>query len=622
MIVETPKEAGEVVRGSSFDRKLIPGLAGSIMLMLAAGFLLWDIAWGENHSSAAHTVIETGVVLLLLGAITWLWVQRTRTQAESQQLRQQIDISTAQIHEINRRLDAVFRINRISVDANDEREMVELALQLAVELTGAKGASFVPLDDRCQPLAMINYGDQPSTKLGALIEYLASPEIHERCSTCSRQDTFETCPLLEQFSGQELRIFCFPLKRGEHNFGMLNLYVPKDGIWPAGARSFVQAMANEIALSLDGVRLRQRELIALRQLQRVRAKADLDSLLSQMLDNVRSALEADFATLTLLEDGSETMARRWVSGEIPEMGIPVVVSFLNGVIQSGEAIRVGEISNAAESALQKCSMVAVPLISQSNQPLGGILVGNCRVIQFHPRQMTLLQTVAGQVALVIHNAHLMAELEYQTTLDERTRLAREIHDGLAQTLGFLKLQMVQMQKALEQQDTELLKRGLALSYQTVSGAYEDAREAIDDLFIDPSGNSFIGWIEQIATEFAEDTSILVTTVGVDTNINPRPEVQIQLIRIIQEALSNIRKHANASQATIACGQQGNEMILEISDNGCGFAPSDTPGTSHHGLRGMRERAELIDADFQLTSRPDEGATVHIRWAVAPAQIAI
>jgi len=608
------------VKVSRFDNRLFPWLAGGIALMLSAAFVLWDTTWGERHSEAMHTLVEAVFFALLFGVIYWFWVQRTRTQDEMRIQLRQAEITNTQIHESSRRLEAVFRINRISVEANDEREMINLALQLSAELTGAKVASFVPLDEHCQPLAVINFGEQPPEKLNALIEYLASPEVHERCSTCSRQDGIETCPMLAQFSGDEMRIFCFPLNRGEHKFGMLNLYMPKKSNLLPETRSFVQAMADEIALSLDGVRLRQRELTTLRQLQRVRAKADLEGLLAQMLENVRAALETDFATLILQEGNSENTVHRLTSGEIPDAGGSLVMNFLMSALQSGEPIRVGEIASGQDAAHNNCSVMAVPLISQNNHTLGSILVGNRRATQFQVRQLALLQTVAGQVALVIHNAHLMTELEYNTTLGERTRLAREIHDGLAQTLGFLKLQMIQMQKAFDQQNFDQLKRGITLSYQAVSSAYEDAREAIDDLFMDPSENSFIGWVEQIAAEFEENTAITVSTSGVNAEINLPPEIQIQLIRIIQESLSNIRKHAEANHVVIACDWQGKEVFLEISDNGCGFFPSETQGASRHGLRGMRERADLIGADFQLTSRPGAGAAVHLRWTPTPAQV--
>jgi signal transduction histidine kinase len=90
------------------------------------------------------------------------------------------------------------------------------------------------------------------------------------------------------------------------------------------------------------------------------------------------------------------------------------------------------------------------------------------------------------------------------------------------------------------------------------------------------------------------------------------EVHAQLIRIFQEALSNIRKHANATQVWISYQQENQSILFEIQDDGDGFSPEDVTGTSRHGLRGMRERAELIGADFQVISRPSEGTIVRIR----------
>jgi signal transduction histidine kinase len=100
--------------------------------------------------------------------------------------------------------------------------------------------------------------------------------------------------------------------------------------------------------------------------------------------------------------------------------------------------------------------------------------------------------------------------------------------------------------------------------------------------------------------------------GVDEKSDLAPEVQAQLIRIVQEALSNTRKHAEAQQVWVSCHTVSGELVLEIRDDGRGFSPEDVPGPSRHGMRGMRERAELIGAEFQVISRPQEGTTVRLR----------
>ena len=90
-----------------------------------------------------------------------------------------------------------------------------------------------------------------------------------------------------------------------------------------------------------------------------------------------------------------------------------------------------------------------------------------------------------------------------------------------------------------------------------------------------------------------------------------PEISAQLIRIIQEALNNVRKHAHASRVIINLRKWDGDMLAEVIDDGQGFDPEDIPDIAQYGLRGMRERAELIGADFQIISQPRRGTTVRL-----------
>jgi two-component system nitrate/nitrite sensor histidine kinase NarX len=97
-----------------------------------------------------------------------------------------------------------------------------------------------------------------------------------------------------------------------------------------------------------------------------------------------------------------------------------------------------------------------------------------------------------------------------------------------------------------------------------------------------------------------------------------PNIQAQLIRIVQEALSNIRKHANACTVKIVARQDGDMVLIEVRDDGCGFShPFENPdGKLRYGLLGMRERAESIGANFQITSQVGKGTIVSLRMPVA------
>jgi two-component system nitrate/nitrite sensor histidine kinase NarX len=258
------------------------------------------------------------------------------------------------------------------------------------------------------------------------------------------------------------------------------------------------------------------------------------------------------------------------------------------------------------------SLAAAPLLTPEHNVLGAILVGSRQTRSFHQRQLALLQTIAAQVALVVQNAGLMADLEYKAMMDERTRLAREIHDGLAQTIGFLKLQAAQMRGYLARGEAERARQSSELFYKTLSEAYQDARQAIDGLRISPDESGLSGWLAQTVGEF-EDLSTLPVELEMDeSDISLSSEVHAQLVRIVQEAFSNIRKHAQAGRVWVACRVVGDDLLLEVRDDGQGFAPEDITGAWRHGLRGMRERADLIGADFQVVSRPQEGTCVRLR----------
>jgi two-component system, NarL family, nitrate/nitrite sensor histidine kinase NarX len=197
-------------------------------------------------------------------------------------------------------------------------------------------------------------------------------------------------------------------------------------------------------------------------------------------------------------------------------------------------------------------------------------------------------------------------------MGERSRLAREIHDGLAQTLGFLKLQTSQMQNYLHLKDWERLAESIRISHKILEEAYLDARQAIDGLRILPAIEGLSPWLEQTVIEFQENSGIQVDLIEAEDVDHLASEVQAQLIRIVQEALSNVRKHARAKQVWVVCRIDAGDLVLEVRDDGCGFSPEDVPTSSRYGLQGMRERTELIGAEFQVISRPKQGTTVRVR----------
>lgn len=601
----------EYLQGPSHFRWL-PWIIVGIALITVSLHELIAPSWLEALPGFLQAAIWGAILIILVVAYLtadFLW----RYFVQQQRLQRQVEEAEARATEATQRLKAVLQLSHKFLEASDEREVVELVLRLSVDSVGALGASLVPLDERGQPMTAVNYGDLPTPVFSAWVEYLASPSIRQRCSTCQNHGAItKTCPLLRGPFPDTVGLYCLPLRRGDRDFGVLNLYLPKDHRLTPENQAFMSAMVDETALVLESMRLRKRELAALNQLQAVRRKTDLDGLLSEFLENVRDTLKADFAFMSVKATETDRAPLTLTLGNNPALARAFIDGVLQGVLASREPVLMGDVFGDPQSPQSLGSLLAVPLVLQDGTLLGGVLAGNLRPRNFTRRHLLLLRTLAGQVAFIIQNVNLMAELEYKVMMAERTRLAREIHDGLAQTLGFLKLQTAQMKNFLSQGDMERVQQTLDLSYQTLSEAYLDARQAIDSLRISPVNEGMHGWLEQTVAEFEENTGFQVTLSLEECRDELAPEVQAQLMRIIQEALNNVRKHSGAGKAWVACHANGADMFVEVRDDGVGFSPQDVPGISRYGLQGMRERAELIGAEFQVISCPKDGTTVRVR----------
>ncbi len=601
-------------------------LIGAVILVVLVG-------WMRRQSiSVLPTVwvVVMGAVVVIILAAGFILVGRVLTMAEE---RRELEIRLAQYQgqmaETFSQLERILNVSQGFLDAQDEAEILQPVLKLICELCAAKGAAFVPLDEHGQPQTVVSHGQLPIPVQEAWLNYLSSPGIRHRCRSCEARDGVEPaagCPLLQSPFDNAPGLVCFSVHRGEREFGVMNIFLPEQQPLNAQQRLFTQTLLDETALGLEGIFLRRRELMALRQMQTLRRKADLSSLLGGLLESVVLTLDADFAQMAGPRTGGLVNLSRidMVSGDLPEPLRPFLDGLLQGVVTSAEPVLLSNLTGDPAGAAARPelkSVVAAPLHGPTGGTLGAILVGSLHARGFQPRQLALLQTFAGQAALILQNAELIAELEYKTMIQERARLAREIHDGLAQTIGFLKLQGAQMSGYLQRGEFERAQQKFDQFYAVLAEAYQDTRQAIDGLRISPDEDGLPRWLSQLAAEFQD-----LTGINVELEIGKlipflRPEVQAQLIRIVQEALSNVRKHAQARCVWIACYQADNDLLLEVRDDGVGFVVDEAAGPSRYGLRSMRERADLVGADFQVVSSPLEGVIIRVRIPAAGAALA-
>jgi two-component system nitrate/nitrite sensor histidine kinase NarX len=258
----------------------------------------------------------------------------------------------------------------------------------------------------------------------------------------------------------------------------------------------------------------------------------------------------------------------------------------------------------------RMALLVIPLAWRDEPPVGLLLLGSRRPLNLSEQQVSVVQTLAGEAALIVQNARLMVRVEYQAVVEERARVAREIHDGLAQTLAFLKIQAAQMQYYLEQGKFDRLEEALVASRQSLGEAYQEARQAIDNLRSLPE-TSTRDWLLRIAHDFESASGLQVDTSSLNVERELPPAVQAQLIRIIQEALSNVRKHARARRIVLSAAEVGDSLVIEVRDDGAGFDPAQAGAEDRYGLLGMRERAGMIGAEIGVESLRGSGTAVRL-----------
>jgi len=273
------------------------------------------------------------------------------------------------------------------------------------------------------------------------------------------------------------------------------------------------------------------------------------------------------------------------------------------------------------SALPICdvqgSLVSVPLLGRGQHVVGVLNVHACKPRRYGEHDVDLLTQVGNLMARTIENARLYERLAQREqmleqfaarTVDaqemERRHLAGEIHDGISQRLISLWYHL-QAADAFAV-DPAVVTHELGAAKDLTSAALDEARRAIaglrpsvlDDLGLGPS---------------LESLAHTVSGPEVEVEIAPcrlSPHVEVALYRIAQEALQNVMKHANAERVTLRLSTLKGAVHLVVEDDGRGFRPAEVSrnrnGSPSYGLVGMRERAELVGAHLQVTSKPGSG----------------
>ena len=397
---------------------------------------------------------------------------------------------------------------------------------------------------------------------------------------------------------------------------------------------FLKTIGREIGIAIDNaflmenMRNRERHALTLYQLgMKVSSSLSLGSVLESIAEAARELMEADIGLVGLIDNQSKEIVLEAIAGKqtntLPVFKQADVRTSPWDVLASGQSIKTSY-DNAEVPLLNDenflrdegvKSFLAVPLV-RGKSILGLIEVMKTEPFQFNQDDISLLSRLAYQVVLSIENAQLYSQLHHMAALEERDRLGRELHDNLSQKLGYLKIKASITEDLLEAGEIDKARVSLDELRKVSQLLYTDVREEIFKLrTLVGQREDFFQTLQEYLADYRTYYGYTVDLV-VESDCIPRisQRVSSQLLRIIQEALTNVRKHSHASKVLLQCSMDNDQVCFGIEDNGQGFNIADDikENGQHYGLQFMKERAESINGSLALNSKLGEGTHVLVR----------
>lgn len=347
----------------------------------------------------------------------------------------------------------------------------------------------------------------------------------------------------------------------------------------------------------------------------------LDQVLQALVDVVIDILDADKASVQVWDEERGRLVVRAARNYSPEM-IAMMSGYVPGdgisgtVFQTGEPVAVEDArfanppANTIATAEGIYSVLSVPL-KIGDKIFGVFGMDYCQPRSFSDEDKRLFKALAQRAARAIENARLYEQAEQAAALEERQRLARELHDSITQSLYSLMLMAGAGRRLSESGELEAAKDQIIRIGETAQQALKEMRLMVYEMR--PLALHTVGLIEalQQRLDAVEKRAGIQTHLQVQGQINLPARVEEELYRIAQEALNNALKHAAATITQVELNANGEYVSLEVSDNGKGFDLDDTGQLRGIGLDSMRERAKYLLANLVIKSTLGEGTTVRV-----------
>jgi PAS domain S-box-containing protein len=265
-----------------------------------------------------------------------------------------------------------------------------------------------------------------------------------------------------------------------------------------------------------------------------------------------------------------------------------------------------------QEVMKRRSWLGLPLLIQ-DQIIGFLILAHAQPQFYSQKDRDLAQAFANQVALALRNAQLYRQAQQAAAMDERNRLARELHDSIAQMLYSMNLYSKASMLALSSGKNDVVEENLDKLAHLTRDAMSDMRQLIFELR--PSIVEEDGLVSALdaALEAAASRYGIKTELQVEGEIQLDSTIETELYRIAQEALNNVNKHARATRVDIELKNEHGLYSLSIRDNGIGFDPVLASQGGGVGLRNIRDRARAIGGNFLLETSPEKGTVVKVQF---------
>jgi signal transduction histidine kinase len=415
-------------------------------------------------------------------------------------------------------------------------------------------------------------------------------------------------------NGQNILVICFGMLAGVGLIALGYLY-----------NRFDQLYENQRSTTA-----RLRLLTA--QLQKLQEAALLDSdrplseLVDHIVDQARQLLTSDVGALFRLDAGGHALSLQAAvgiaDGVAVDLSVPLRRDPVSRAVLERQPVAVSDLTALTngrrgsrellpdDSGLGYGACLAVPLVAR--QELYGALALYYRDPRlFNEEDVNLVRSFGDQAALAIENSLLREQVERSAVAAERSRLARDLHDSVTQSLFAASLKAEALHRAWQPQSEEA-RQSLDDLRRLTRGALAEMRTLLLEMRPAALAESWLGDLLQHLVDATEGHARISIRLTVDGRLSLPPDVTIALYRIAQEALNNFVRHSHARRAWVALRCAAGALQLTVGDNGRGFDPSDI-GSGQFGLRIMRERADAVGASLTVESPSHRGTVVTAAW---------